>query len=153
MSRPSVRMSPRPIDEAAIRSEVIGDAHDAYEAICGSVMTALLNLGIPVAHRRDKHGTLAWHRILPVVVSRCSHQPQEAGMKARLGWPVVMALAGLSVSAYAQAPPPGSYKQSCWDIRMQGTTLTAVCRRASGRGEQLTALNVARCVGDIGNNN
>ena len=36
---------------------------------------------------------------------------------------------------------------------MQGTTLTAVCRRAGGRGEQLTALNVARCVGDIGNNN
>jgi hypothetical protein len=36
---------------------------------------------------------------------------------------------------------------------MQGTTLTAVCRRAGGRGEQPTALNVARCVGDIGNNN
>jgi len=74
-------------------------------------------------------------------------------MKARLGWPAVVALAGLSVSAYAQAPPPGSYTQSCWDIRMQGTTLTAVCRRAGGRGEQQTALNVARCVGDIGNNN
>src|SRR5438132_14105197 len=74
-------------------------------------------------------------------------------MKARLGWPAVVALAGLSVSAYAQAPPPGSYTQICWDIRMHGTTLTAVCRRAGGRGEQLTALNVARCVGDIGNNN
>jgi hypothetical protein len=44
----------------------------------------------------------------------------------------VVALAGLSVSAYAQAPPPGSYTQSCRDIRIQGTTLTAVCRRASG---------------------
>lgn len=36
---------------------------------------------------------------------------------------------------------------------MHGSTLTAVCQRAHGRGEQLTALNVARCAGDIGNNN
>jgi hypothetical protein len=36
---------------------------------------------------------------------------------------------------------------------MQGATLTALCRRANGRGEQPTALNVSRCVGDIGNNN
>jgi CVNH domain len=86
--------------------------------------------------------------------SRCPlHHPWEAGMKARLGWLAVAALAGLSVSAYGQAPPPGSYTQTCRDIRMQGTTLTAVCRRAGGRGEQPTALNVARCVGDIGNNN
>jgi hypothetical protein len=63
------------------------------------------------------------------------------------------ALMALSLPALAQAPPPGSYRQSCWDIRMQGATLTAVCRRAHGHGEQGTALNVARCVGDIGNNN
>jgi hypothetical protein len=36
---------------------------------------------------------------------------------------------------------------------MQGSTLSAVCRRSHGRGEQVTALNVAHCVGDIGNNN
>src|ERR1700746_2255497 len=90
---------------------------------------------------------------LTAVVSRCFHQPQEAGMEARFGWPAVVALVGLSLSAYGQAPPPGSYTQSCRDIRMQGTTLTAVWRRACGRGEQLTALNVAHCVGDIGNNN
>jgi hypothetical protein len=36
---------------------------------------------------------------------------------------------------------------------MQGRTLTAVCRRSHGRGEQLTALNLTHCVGDIGNNN
>jgi CVNH domain-containing protein len=74
-------------------------------------------------------------------------------MRVALGLLAALALAGPSVTAYAQAPPPGSYQQSCRDIRMQGTTLTAVCRRAGGRGEQLTALNVARCVGDIGNNN
>jgi CVNH domain len=60
-------------------------------------------------------------------------------------------VASLYVSAFAQAPPPGSYQQSCRDIRMRGTTLTALCRRANGRGEEQTALNVRHCVGDIGN--
>jgi hypothetical protein len=63
------------------------------------------------------------------------------------------ALAGLTFAAYAQGLPPGSYQQSCRDFRMQGGTLTAVCRRANGRGDQQTALNVTHCVGDIGNNN
>ena len=63
------------------------------------------------------------------------------------------ALAGLAFAAYAQGLPPGSYQQSCRDFRMQGGTLTAVCRRANGHGDQLTALNVTHCVGDIGNNN
>jgi hypothetical protein len=64
-----------------------------------------------------------------------------------------VALAGLTFAAYAQGLPPGSYQQSCRDFRMQGGTLTAVCRRANGRGDQQTALNVTHCVGDIGNNN
>ncbi len=63
-----------------------------------------------------------------------------------------IALAGLSCSAYAQAPPAGTYRQSCSNIRMQGSTLTAICRSGDGRGVQ-TALGVAGCVGDIGNNN
>jgi hypothetical protein len=63
------------------------------------------------------------------------------------------ALGSLAFSAYGQGLPPGSYQQSCRDFRMQGSTLTAVCRRAQGRGDQVTALNVAHCVGDIGNNN
>jgi hypothetical protein len=73
-------------------------------------------------------------------------------MRVTLGFLGVFALAGLCFSAYAQAPP-GSYLQSCRDIRMQGPTLTAVCLRANGRGERRIALNVAHCVGDIGNNN
>jgi len=63
-----------------------------------------------------------------------------------------IALAGLSIPAYAQALPPGSYQQSCGNIGMQGTTLIATCRAADGQSVQ-TALNVANCVGDIGNNN
>ncbi|HTT80612.1 MAG TPA: CVNH domain-containing protein [Stellaceae bacterium] len=62
------------------------------------------------------------------------------------------ALAGLAIPAYAQAPPPGTYQQSCGAIRMQGSTLIAICRTADGRDVQ-TALNVANCSGDIGNNN
>jgi len=65
----------------------------------------------------------------------------------------VAVLAGLAFAANAQGLPPGSYQQSCRDFRMQGGTLTAVCRRANGRGDHLTALNVTHCVGDIGNNN
>ena len=74
-------------------------------------------------------------------------------MKPAFGLVGAAALAGLAFAAYAQGLPPGSYQQSCRDFRMQGGTLTAVCRRANGRGDHLTALNVAHCVGDIGNNN
>lgn len=62
-------------------------------------------------------------------------------------------LSSLTFSAHGQGLPPGSYQQSCRDFRIEGSNLTAVCRRSHGRGEQLTALNIARCVGDIGNNN
>ena len=74
-------------------------------------------------------------------------------MRPILGVFGAVALAALCSSAYAQAPPPGSYQQSCRDIRMQGSTLSALCRRANNPGEQPTALNVAHCAGDIGNNN
>jgi hypothetical protein len=73
-------------------------------------------------------------------------------MKAVFGLLAGAMLAIASSAAFAQAPP-GSYRESCRDIRMQGPTLTALCRRAGGRGEQLTALNIEHCVGDIGNNN
>ena len=72
-------------------------------------------------------------------------------MKVSLGLLVVVALAGLSISADAQVPPPGSYQRTCREVRMQGPTLIAVCIKEHGRGEQLTALNVAHCHGDIRN--
>ena len=73
-------------------------------------------------------------------------------MKTIVGLFAAAVLVGLASSAAAQRPPPGSYRESCRDIRMQGSVLHALCRRARGRGEQRTALNIAHCVGDIGNN-
>ena len=74
-------------------------------------------------------------------------------MRVILGLFGAVAQADLSLSANEQTPPQGTYLQSCRDVRMQGTTLVAVCRRADGRGERQTARGVAHCVGDIGNNN
>lgn len=73
-------------------------------------------------------------------------------MKRIGGLLAALALAGLSCPAFAQAPPPGSYQRSCSDIRVQGRTLTAVCRDAKGRARQ-TALDISHCAGDIGNSN
>jgi len=78
---------------------------------------------------------------------------REEEMKVVIGLFTGVVLAVASTAGYAQALPSGSYRESCRDIRMQGPTLTALCRRANGRGEQLTALNIAHCVGDVGNNN
>jgi CVNH domain/Cornifin (SPRR) family len=73
-------------------------------------------------------------------------------MKIALGLVAAVVLGGISFSACAQAPQ-GSYLGSCTNIRMEGRSLTAVCRRADGR-EQRTALgDVNQCIGDIGNNN
>jgi CVNH domain len=73
-------------------------------------------------------------------------------MKTSLALFSAVSLAILSMPAHAQAPP-GSYQQTCREIRMEGPILSAVCMREHGRGDQLTALNVARCVGDIRNLN
>jgi hypothetical protein len=76
-------------------------------------------------------------------------------VKTIVGLFAAAALVALSTSAAAQHGrgriPPGSYRESCRHISMQGDVLSALCRRARGRGEQWTALNIRHCVGDIGN--
>jgi hypothetical protein len=76
----------------------------------------------------------------------------EIVMKHIGGVFAALVLAGWSCSIFAQALPPGSYQQSCRDIRLYGRTLSAVCRGLGGRARQ-TALDISHCVGDIGNNN
>ena len=72
----------------------------------------------------------------------------------------IVALAGLALAgiacampAQAQGVPRGSYLRSCTDVRVEGDTLVARCRRADGREERTALRDVGRCVGDIGNNN
>src|SRR6266446_8731260 len=153
MSRPSARMSPRPIDEVTIRSELIGDAHDAYEAICGSGMTALPESRYSC---NSSEGQARWYGTgfdrcpFPLFSSSSLGGRNEGSSRVARGGGIGRAV-GLGLCAGTTARL--IYANLLGHIRMQGTTLTAVCRRAGGRGEQLTALNVARCVGDIGNNN
>jgi hypothetical protein len=73
-------------------------------------------------------------------------------MKIALGLVAAVVLGGVSFSACAQTPQ-GSYLGSCTNIRMEGGTLTAVCRRADGREQRTTLGNVNQCNGDIGNSN
>lgn len=73
-------------------------------------------------------------------------------MKGRSALMTVGALVSLSLSAHAQVPQ-GSYLRTCKDIRMEGRTLVAVCRRADGREQRTAITEIERCIGDIGNIN
>jgi hypothetical protein len=69
----------------------------------------------------------------------------------RVSLAVACALSLWSAEASAQMPP-GSYAQSCRDIRFDGQTLSAVC--ATGQGmAQRSALRVDSCSGPIANLN
>lgn len=48
--------------------------------------------------------------------------------------------------------PSGSYQQSCNNLRMNGSTLSASCTAANGQ-RVYSSLNVNGCRGDIANNN
>jgi len=66
------------------------------------------------------------------------------------------AVAGLlwTSAAQAQGVPPGSYRQSCSDARIEGGALVATCQAGGGGRAQRSSLpQVSRCTGDIGNNN
>ena len=64
-------------------------------------------------------------------------------------------IAGLSwiAAAEAQGVPPGSYRQSCSDARIEGGALVVTCRTAHGTMQRTALPAVNRCAGDIGNNN
>jgi hypothetical protein len=73
-------------------------------------------------------------------------------MRITLGLLAAVVLGGISFTVAAQTPQ-GSYLSSCTNVRMEGGSLTAMCRRADGR-EQRTALrDFNQCIGDIGNDN
>src|SRR5215472_164562 len=134
-------------DSAVVTRHII-----RYGSRSGHPDKGLLMIGAPasddrltIANARCHCEFYPHHAVVRLVNS------QELIVKTIVGLFAAAALVGLATSAASQ--PPGSYRDSCRDVRMQGSVLTALCRRAGGRGEQLTALNVANCVGDIGNNN
>src|SRR5215469_4397976 len=126
------------------RNSISGSPLQDGKAIATSSTTAAASAGW--LKKRPKLSTA------PRTLSASSTRPEFAVKTAfeRLG--VAVLLVSFGFSAYGQGLPLGSYQQSCRDFRMQGSILTAVCRTSHGRGERLTALNIARCVGDIGNN-
>ena len=75
-------------------------------------------------------------------------------MKTSLGALGAILVAGAIYAhpALAQYAPRGSYLDSCRHVFMEGDRLVADCRRADGRWDR-TALDIDRCVGDIGNRN
>ena len=68
-------------------------------------------------------------------------------MRTLLGLSVLATLA-LASAAQAQPAPPGSYRERCTDIRMNGQFLSATCRGARGGGQ--SSINVQSCASDIG---
>jgi hypothetical protein len=78
-------------------------------------------------------------------------------MKAALIGFAAMAFAGfvamVAAPAQAQGVPPGSYLQSCSDVRIYGDRLSAVCRRADGGFSRTGLRDPQRCVSDIANIN
>jgi len=71
---------------------------------------------------------------------------------------LVSLLAGLGLAATALAPasaqsiPPGSYQQSCQNIRVRGDQLTARCTNGQGNWVRST-IALGSCRGDIRNSN
>lgn len=70
-------------------------------------------------------------------------------------WRPLVALAALvllaNAAAQAAAPPPGSYRDSCANIRASGNVLRARCERNSGRTVRAQLNAYSTCVGDISN--
>lgn len=55
------------------------------------------------------------------------------------------------VSGAAQQVPPGSYQQSCRDIRLRGDSLRATCQTSNGNWLRTSLDEAYQCVGDITN--
>jgi hypothetical protein len=55
-------------------------------------------------------------------------------------------------SALARPAPPGSYQETCTDIRYAHGTLTATCRTVDQRPRRSSLNEIGLCNGDIANN-
>jgi hypothetical protein len=77
---------------------------------------------------------------------------EDAPMKLGPGICAFLLIAGVGASSvFAQAIPQGSYLQSCSGARIDGDSLTALCKQDGGPERQSALLSYARCIGDIVN--
>jgi hypothetical protein len=65
----------------------------------------------------------------------------------------VLAGGSLALAQPSRWLPPGSYQQSCNDIRFDGRTLTATCLSRGGRRVRTSLANPQRCRRDVANIN
>lgn len=70
----------------------------------------------------------------------------------RLGW-IAVTMVCCYGSAFSQAPPPGSYAQTCANIQMRQGTLFANCQDTEGRWRSSVLPAAYDCVGDVTNIN
>jgi hypothetical protein len=68
-------------------------------------------------------------------------------------WLVLVLFLSSTAAASAEHAPPGSYVQSCRNIRVVAGTLLAECRQPDGTWDISAIWRVGTCVGDIGNRN
>jgi len=93
--------------------------------------------------RAEQDGTWA-----NVVVASNAQEAAVAGSEEKL---LMNSLAGIMRNPRVE-PPPGSYRNSCQEIEMNGDDLYAQCRARDGQWVR-TRLDHADQCGDIGNNN
>src|SRR5215469_8785053 len=68
-------------------------------------------------------------------------------------YPIVLAIFALVtvLSGSSQDIPPGTYRDSCRNIKMRGDQLRARCQTSQGNWVKTSLNSVDRCVGDITN--
>lgn len=66
---------------------------------------------------------------------------------------LALTIATCATHARAQGIPPGSYRQTCFNIQMQNWTLYANCQDVDGRWRTTSLPDVRSCVGDVTNVN
>jgi hypothetical protein len=69
-----------------------------------------------------------------------------------LTWILVPVLLGAAVAAIAADPPRGTYLETCTAPAVDGSSLTATCKRADGSEQPASLANYQDCAGDIWNN-
>jgi len=78
--------------------------------------------------------------------------PRRLARPLLAGLAAIALIAGVAI-AQAQSVPPGSYLNSCTNVRVEGRTLKALCRAANGQQVPTEYGEIDNCRNDIVNEN